>query len=1126
MKHFGKRIFSLLMVLCILLGLMPAAAAAGADITESVDAGDGVAIGRTVFRDFFDEKSNEDLYYLAFDSFDDFDDYGYFTATDADDDEIALDDSELDDGEFYYSSADVAHADEYHLSTLKFVADDNAEDATLEFNFTLYGAGNDEVEGTLEIEIDSSSGISSNKGDIKYRVVPGQYTNFSAEDFNEYFQKEYTDYDLKYVVFTDSENLNSATGCIYYNYGKSSEKRFTASTLANAFFYYDEGNAIDDDEYPLDNLTFVSSSAFDCPVTLHFTAYYSSSKKATGIVSITPAPYPKMGDINGDGYSDSGDALLALRCAVDDYSITAAQKLVGDVNHDGFVNAGDAVMILRYDAGLLDSLGSLPNTGDSDPVLGEPTFVYTESTSEKDVYADLGSIVVEDYSWDVYINGALQDGKIVVIVGDASVTLGDSAKRPSADSAKEWAYTGEGTVTEVYVDHELKTVTVYETNYYLGQVTHITIVGDNKYISIEELSEGSNLDNHTFHADTFAVNDYVVYTQTVNEDDDNIIGGVFHPETVTAEITRVQIDPDTGTTYLRADGEKYVYAEDDADAQDHMVYDLNSPNEKNHPTLNTEYMLYLDPNGYVLGFKCMKPADCYLYVKDSDEEMGEWTTKVLLDDGTTVIAELDESKYDIQWISEDTRNVSNIDYKIFKYLVNDNGEYELIPIVEEEDADGIDDTTNEDVDEQDSMGIKEGSALAAIKNGKAYITDGVNPIILDKKTVFVDDNAKTTYVGYKEVPNIDDAQVAYVVNGKIVVIAFVLDGEVYDTDATYFMLSSQDRESLKYDSKYYWEYEDAFVNGEKQALIVAYDCIKDNTNETGELITRDVLDVAKLYKVKKTIDEDYITEIEVAEPVCASCPNAIGDEAFWLTTNENETVKYDTDENTVYVYVEYDEEVDEHTISEGNLKDMKDDDVTNVWVVEADDEYARLVYIFATIPASIPEATYFMLSSQDRESLKYDSRLYWEYEDAYINGVKTPVIVSYDYDGVAGNDPVLSVATPYQIKQTVDGDYITEISAISETSDGVTAGSVNAVGEEAFWLSIGENGMVKYDTDENTVYVYAEHDEASGEWTISEGNLKDMKDEDVYSVVVIESTEEMAELVYIFAHIPAAEEVV
>ena len=343
--------------------------------------------------------------------------------------------------------------------------------------------------------------------------------------------------------------------------------------------------------------------------------------------------------------------------------------------------------------------------------------------------------------------------------------------------------------------------------------------------------------------------------------------------------------------------------------------------------------------------------------------MGEWTAKVLLTDGTTQIVEIDEDEcddillypateatenteateavYGIGWKDPTyTKAGSNVDGLIFKYSVNDKGEYDLDPIAVERNADGV--NGKDDRDEQ-------AANFGDIKNGKAYIsiddTLSMPEIIVDRKTVFVDDEGETAYIGYKEVPNMDNAEIHYVVNDNIVVVAFVLDGEIYDTDATYFILADNDRESLKYDSKYYWEYEDAYVNGEKQTLTIAYNCIKSNESD------KDVLEVNTLYKVKKTIDEDYITEIEVVtKSDNAGKPNAVGEEAFWLTTAEDKVYKYDTDENTVYVTVEKD--IDdgewEYSISEGNLSDLKDDDIINVWVVEADDEYAELVYIWIT----------------------------------------------------------------------------------------------------------------------------------------------------------------------------------
>lgn len=73
-------------------------------------------------------------------------------------------------------------------------------------------------------------------------------------------------------------------------------------------------------------------------------------------ITVTVTPNAELGDVNGDGYIDSADAMLCLRSAVGLTELTAEQKSAADVNKDGFVDAGDAIMILRYDAKLIGSL--------------------------------------------------------------------------------------------------------------------------------------------------------------------------------------------------------------------------------------------------------------------------------------------------------------------------------------------------------------------------------------------------------------------------------------------------------------------------------------------------------------------------------------------------------------------------------------------------------------------------------------------------------------------------------------------------------------------------------------------------------------------------------------------------
>ena len=196
----------------------------------------------------------------------------------------------------------------------------------------------------------------------------------------------------------------------------------------------------------------------------------------------------------------------------------------------------------------------------------------------------------EEYTWTAFINGEEQDEAVI----------------PTENEDDKWVYTDKGAVVEVYIDDYTLDVTVVEINYYLGEVSNVkTDDDDADYITVRALSEEPSLDDNTFYTTDFAEDDYVVFTVDFNEDEDFYICELMAPETVNGEVTRVEKDKDaetgtgeTGETYLKlADGAKYSYSGDG-----HIVYDLDDDNVKAHPALNEQYTLYLDPNGYVLGF--------------------------------------------------------------------------------------------------------------------------------------------------------------------------------------------------------------------------------------------------------------------------------------------------------------------------------------------------------------------------------------------------------------------------------------------------------------------------------------------------------------------------------------------
>lgn len=73
-------------------------------------------------------------------------------------------------------------------------------------------------------------------------------------------------------------------------------------------------------------------------------------------ITVTVTPSAELGDVNGDGYIDSADAMLCLRYSVGLEELSEEQEKAADVNHDRFIDAGDAIKILRYDAKLINSL--------------------------------------------------------------------------------------------------------------------------------------------------------------------------------------------------------------------------------------------------------------------------------------------------------------------------------------------------------------------------------------------------------------------------------------------------------------------------------------------------------------------------------------------------------------------------------------------------------------------------------------------------------------------------------------------------------------------------------------------------------------------------------------------------
>lgn len=261
------------------------------EITQSVKADDTLEFDSDWFNDLFDDEYDEDFNYLEFTDSDSLDDYGsLYCLKRSTDKNVYFDEDDIEDTYFYRSNSSKT---KYLVDDIVFESDRNTSGKTVTLDFTLYGDDEDDtLDGTLTIEIGkSTTNTTAKKGDITYTADDGEEVEFDEDDFNDYFQETYSNYDLKYVYFTDSENLSSSNGTMYVNYGsKSKQESFSASSLEDAYFYYDEDDMDEDDDdcYLLEDLSFVAGKSFTKPVTLDFVAYYGSSRKVSGTVVINP----------------------------------------------------------------------------------------------------------------------------------------------------------------------------------------------------------------------------------------------------------------------------------------------------------------------------------------------------------------------------------------------------------------------------------------------------------------------------------------------------------------------------------------------------------------------------------------------------------------------------------------------------------------------------------------------------------------------------------------------------------------------------------------------------------------------------------------------------------------------
>ena len=462
----------------------------------------------------------------------------------------------------------------------------------------------------------------------------------------------------------------------------------------------------------------------------------------------------------------------------------------------------------------LDDEGNIPDSykgiADDDIIISmadTATHTYTAKVSSKTLYNDVGRTAAQDYDWTVYTNGEANeysfDGNDLY---DNRTSTDCFLKEAAGENV-----TGNGVLTQVYVDSKEKEVTVSVIDSYVAEVYKV----DEKdgTITLSDLVDGpADASDDEFATTAFAEDDVVVYTYANDE-----IQSVVKAESVEGTVTKVK-DKDN----FSLDGTSYSYSKN-MDASDKLDTD----------DVDAETVAYLDAYGYVIHLDADAVAQDYAYVvgvgsaNDKYGDDADFGATLLLTDATKLKVDLDSDSTDKYDSTQKAREA--LEGYIVSYSKDSDGLYTLTKRSDNR-IDLKDDTFN-------ATGLEIKSGTSAMK---IFATDDY---YANSSTIFLlyDGDDYTVYTGIKNVPDVKgDADTNAVVfdKGGVAKVVYIENANVDGDDEVIFVVGDTGAKAQKdneTNTKYY-EYQ-AMVGGEIVKLKVrdgdAYDFFK--TIKTDEI---------------------------------------------------------------------------------------------------------------------------------------------------------------------------------------------------------------------------------------------------------------------------------------------------
>lgn len=686
-------------------------------------------------------------------------------------------------------------------------------------------------------------------------------------------------------------------------------------------------------------------------------------------------------DIEVNGVTISSNVKYNYITSKKDYA-TAIDDVL-DSNNDGTKLNGNTVEL-----GEKLYNGDLKKSGTGDE-FGRPGSTWTYKSSEIGKYADsadgewtakvtnkalheaAGSNAYDSYVWTVYRNGSELAGDTVSANGtndhvgrNYAFTIANSSKT----SSERVLTSGEGVLTQVFVDSNKKTAVVTLIDTGVAKVTKVTEDNGNYEVTVSYKTKVVALDKNgdetpltpdtKFTTDQkFAKDDVIVYNASAQSGE---VEAVAKAQTVAGKVTS-QKDGD----YTTIDGTSYTYNfaytgdSTKADFDKYIgsgVYNLEDSQKNGNPSIDKDATLYLDAYGYVVAFEGKtSTAEDYLFVKALDSSFQTATSsdvsaKVVFFDGTQKTVDLDQitladgSVEDAAYINGAAYNAKTNNVQvdtIYKYTEGSSYDLEVVKASDVKAATG---------------------AKISNKNPSISGTAG-DKIVTDSQTVFVDVKNNKTWTGYKNVSNKENASVKAVYNSdKVAEIVFIYGNFTSSAnDDDFVILKGTGMAAERINGKTVYRFTDAYdVKGEK--IKDLYAASKFSNLSKGLYLIRDytdddyVSDLGNcLFAIKGDIGENdavnvYATAAKNGVLTLNKAIDLKGNDDTTkpeTLTDNRQTFAYNSKTTVIVINQKESGDVDTLNVTEGDLGDIEtyDDganadnkDLTGVYVVTVDDD--------------------------------------------------------------------------------------------------------------------------------------------------------------------------------------------